>query len=71
MTAESDVTRLRKDVDELERIVRGDNGDGLTTKHKVLETRVVAMSTRVDSIYRLLWGGIIALGLERLASWIM
>lgn len=66
--AEKERNSLRHDLDELDKIIRGSNGDGLTTRLKVLETEILAMTAKVDSIYRLLWGGIIALVLERVAE---
>lgn len=52
---------IRKDVIELDKIVRGTNGEGLTTKIRVVQNKL-------DAIYKLAWFitlAVIGIGIER------
>lgn len=67
MGVEGSAALLRKDIDTLDKIVRGDNGKGLVTQMGILQAKV-------EAIYRLLWisiGGIVVLIIEMVADKIM
>ena len=45
---QSAIRRLEDTVDELDKIIRGSNGEGITTKIRL-------MQDKVDAIYKLMW----------------
>ena len=56
--------KLRKDVDMIDNIVRGDNGEGLSTKISVVQQQV----SDIRKLNWLVLAGVVGLGIERLIA---